>query len=200
MKEIFMAVAIFAILFAGANFVEAKSLTSEQFEKVADYIGRHPSSSPENTVTLKLDTEQFKQGFNAELKPILTSAKFDSDEVRQTMEKLFYIQDYKVFHSEIGNLYVNIFGDKAAILGVTGKDDAHFKTMCCTYAAPENREENTLSSLVLVSFVRTLLPGIEFESFMKDLSSSQGKPFTRDGIKFSLGKEDNLVVLTAVAE
>lgn len=200
MKKFLMTVAIFAVLFTWSNFVEAKAFTNEQLDRVVDHITEHPASSPDNAKTLKLDAEQLKKNFNAEISPVINKAQAENDEIRKTMEKIFYIDEYIAYSSEIGKLYMNFFGDNSAVFGLTGKDDARFKALVCAYTTPENKNDNAVSLLVFVSFLRTVSPGIDVESFINDISTAQDKPFVRDGVKFTVAREDNLVVLTAVAE
>lgn len=198
MKIFLMVSVIVLVLTAQIREVSAVAFTHEQLDKIVDYLSQNPATTPENTATLKLDAAQLKDSFNAALEPILSKAQFESDEEREIMEKLFYIKEFQIFESDEGNLYMNVFGDSVAIFGVTGTDNSRFKLLSCAYTMPETQNDNTLSSLVLASFVQSLLPTTDVETFLRELSSEQSGNVNRDGVKFSLGRDGNLILLSAV--
>lgn len=200
MKKIFMALAVVAIFFAWSNNVSAAVFTQEQVDKIMNYVDQNPAASPENTSALKLTPEQLKEKFNAELKPVLDKTKFENDEERATMEKVFLIQDFQIFEEEGGKFYLNIFGDGVAVLGMTGNNDDNFKLASCAYINPETQGEKVLSSLVLLSFVKAVAPEENPQNLLETLAAEQSGTLTRNGIKFSAVKDGNLILLSAVAE
>ena len=191
MKRILMALAVLLVFTAQ---VEAAAFTHEQLDKVLAYIEQNPAA------TLKLDIATLQNNFNAVMESVFAEAKFDSDEEREVMEKLFLIKDYKIFEADEGKIFLNGFGDSAAIFGVTGKDDDRFKVLTCVYTTPENQTDMTFSSLILGSFMTTVLPAVEPETFLRELAASKSGQLTRDGITFSLAKQDGLILLTAIEE
>ena len=197
MKRILMALAVLLVFTAQ---VEAAAFTHEQLDKVLAYIEQNPAASSKNAATLKLDIATLQNNFNAVMESVFAEAKFDSDEEREVMEKLFLIKDYKIFEADEGKIFLNGFGDSAAIFGVTGKDDDRFKVLTCVYTTPENQTDMTFSSLILGSFMTTVLPAVEPETFLRELAASKSGQLTRDGITFSLAKQDGLILLTAIEE
>lgn len=200
MKEFFMMLAVVAVILVFNNFAEAKALTHENIDTVMNYMGQHPAAQPESTKVLNVDAAQLKSRYNANLEPILTQAQFDNEETRAAMEKLFYIEDFQVFNAEEASLYMNVFGDSVAILGVTSNDDPRFKMLTCSYTMPENKNDDTLSSLILVSFVKSIIPVADVESFLREVTGAQAAGLVRDGVKFNVGRDGDLIVVTAVAE
>ena len=200
MKEFFMTLAVVMVVLACSSFAEAKALTNEHIDTVMNYIGQHPSAQPESTKVLNIDAAQLKSRFNAELEPILSQTQFDSDETRAVMEKLFYIEEFQVFNAEDASLYMNVFGDSVTIIGVTSNNDPRFKILTCVYTMPETKNDDTMSSLILVSFVKSILPVTDVESFLREVTAAQSAGLTRDGVKFNVGRDGDLIVVTAVAE
>lgn len=199
MKKIFMALALVTIFFAWSNNVSAAPFTQEQVDKIMNYVDQNPAASPENTSVLKLTPAQLKEKFNAELKHVLDKTKFENDEERATMEKVFLIQDFQIFEEEGGKFYLNIFGDGVAVLGMTGNNDDNFKLASCAYINPETQGEKVLSSLVLLSFVKAVAPEENPQNLLETLAAEQSGTLTRNGIKFSAVKDGNLILLSAVA-
>lgn len=199
MRAIFMALAVVAIFFAWSNNVSAAVFTQEQVDKIMNYVEQNPAASPENTSALNLTPAQLQEKFNAELKPVLDKTQFENDEERTTMEKVFLIQDFQIFEEENGKFYLNIFGDGVAILGMTGNNDDRFKLASCAYINPESQGEKVLSSLVLFSFVKSVAPEENPQKLLETLAAEQSGSLTRNGIKFSVIKDGNLILLSAVA-
>ena len=172
-------------------------ITSEQIDKIMAYIEQHPAASSENIATLNVDIAQFQESFNAAITPYIEKAQLDG-ELREIMEKLFLIDEYQTFDVHDGKFFFNIFGDSVGIFGVTNHDD-RFKILLCIYNTPEDKNNLTLSSLVLASFTEVLLPEeIDVERFLRELSASGTK--TQGGVKFSIAADGNLNTLSATAQ
>ena len=170
------------------------SITSEQIDKIFERIDKNLAVNVENTLTLGLTADIVRNDFNVAIRPFLDKSELEAD-VRDVMEKLFLIREWKVFEAEGGKLFMNLFGDSVAIFGVTARGDNRFKLLTCVYVAPKTQNENTLASLVLASFVKVLLPTVDVEKFLRGLSGG----VTLDGIKFSLAADGGLIFVTAVA-
>ena len=91
------------------------------------------------------------------------------------------------------------FSANAAPLPIdfSGAGDDRFKILVCAYTVPETNEENILSSMILVGFVKVLLPAVDAEKFLRELSAS-GKKIS-GGVNFSISSEDNITFVTAEA-
>lgn len=201
MMKIFMALAIaLFVLTAQVGKVSAAGFTHEQLDKVVDYLGQHPATSLDNAATFKLNVNQLQKNFNAELEPMLKQAPFDNDEQREVMETLFLIKDYKIFEADEGKVFLNVFGNSVAIFGVMGKGNDNFKLLTCAYTVPENKNEMTLSSLILASFVKVILPKADPEQFLHELANEQSGNVIRDGVKFTLNHDDGFILVSAAKE
>ena len=198
MKKIFLTLAIVASLFAFGGEGAAAAFTQAQVEKLMSYVDQHPAASPENTAALPVTAAQFKTNFNAEIKPVLDQAQFNSADDRAVMEKLFLIQDFQVSEGSGGKFYLNVFGDSVAIFGVTGNDSNRFKLAACSYTKPENQGDETLSSLVLLAFTKVIAPDENPQELLKALAAEESGTLTRNDVKFTAARDGDLVLLSAV--
>ncbi len=168
--------------------------TSEQIDKIMSFAEKN---FPEDAAPLPLDIEGLQKNFNAGMQTFLDKCPFDDAETAEVMENLFLIKNfYQISELEGGKFFFNVFGDRTSIFGVSGSDD-FFRILVCAYTTPETTDENTLSSMVLAYFVKTLLPEVDVENFLRELSTSITK--TQSGIKFSIAANGNLIFVTAVA-
>lgn len=198
MKRIIMALTVVAVLLTWSNLTTATSLTHEQLDELVDHIGQNPATTSANTSTLNVDIDSLQKDFNADISSILAQAQFENDEQREVMEKLFLIKDYQIFAAEDGKIFMNAFGNSVVIIGVTGNGDDRFKLLACAFTTPENQDDMTLSSLILASFVKVILPDADPEQFLNELFSAQSSDLVRDGIHFTVEQNGNLNILTAV--
>lgn len=200
MKRLLMTLAVVVVLTV-ANVSEAAGFTHEQLDKILAHIEQNPAVSPANTATLKLDIAQLQSKFNAELEPMFNEVQFDSDEEREVMEKLFLIKDYKTFEADNeGKVFLNVFGNSVAIFGVLGNSNDRFKLLTCACTKPDNQNEMTVSSIVLASFVKVILPNADPEKFLNELSAAKEGNVIRNGMKFTLTRDDGFMLVTAVKE
>ena len=174
------------------------SFTSEQIDKMMAFAEQ---SFPENALPLPIKFDDLPKIFNAEMKTFLDKCPFEDAEEAEVMQTLFLIKDFcQIFETEEGKIFFNVFGDRTAILGISDSKDDLFRLLTCIYTTPENKEEDTLSSIILAHFVKILLPAVEFfdtEKFLRELTASITK--IQDGVKFSIASDDKLIFVTAVA-
>ena len=173
--------------------------TSEQIDKMIAFAEQN---FPEDAAPLPLDIDGLQKNFNAEMRIFLDKCQFDDAEVAEVMETLLLIKDfYQITEFEGGKFFFNTFGDRTAIFGLSTSDYNLFRLLTCAYTMPETKDEDTLSSVILATFVKILLPTVEFfdtEKFLRELSTSVTK--TQDGIKFSIAADGNLIFVKAVKE
>lgn len=170
--------------------------TSEQIDKMMMFTEQNFS---ENALPLPIKFDDLKNVFNAKMQVFLDKCPFSNAEEAEVMETLFLIKDFcQVHESEEGKFFFNVFGDRTAILGMSSPDDDRFKLLICAYTTPETKDENTLSSIVLANFVNILLPNVDAENFLRQLSAFITK--TLDGVKFTIAADDKLIFVTAKAE
>ena len=139
----------------------------------------------------------FRKNFNADVKSVLDKAQFDSAEDREIMEKIFLIQDFQVYESNDGKFYLNVFGNRVAIFGVTANDNNRFKFVSCAYTMPENQDEKSLSSLILVTFAKAVALNENPQALLSDLAAAQSSTLTRNGVTFSAVRDNDLILLSA---
>lgn len=198
MKGIIMALTVVAVLLTWSNLTAAAGLTHEQLDEIVECIGQNPATTSANTSTLNVDIDSLQKDFNADISSILAQTQFENDEQREVMEKLFLIKDYQIFAAEEGKVFMNAFSNSVVIIGVTGKEDDRFKLLACAFATPEDQNDMTLSSLILASFMKVILPDADPEQFLKELVSAQSGDLIRDSIHFTIEQDGNLNILTAV--
>lgn len=194
MKAILTALAVVLIL-TGSR-VEAAEFTHEQIDKIMAYVNQNPAASPENTAALPLTPAMFQKNFNAEVKSVLDKAQFDSAEDRAVMEKIFLIQDFQAYESNGGKFYLNVFGNRVAIFGVTANDNNRFKFVSCAYTMPETQDEKSLSSLILVTFAKVVALNENPQNLLSDLAAEQSGSLTRNGVTFSALRDNDLILLS----
>ena len=169
--------------------------TSEQIDTLMKFVDEN---FPANDSPLPIDFDALQKNFNAEMKTFLSQCPFDDAEEAEVMEKLFLIGEFfQVFEVPGGKFFFNLFGERTAILGASGTGDDRFKILVCAYTQPETNEENILSSMILVGFVKVLLPAVDAEKFLHELSAS-GKKIS-GGVNFSISSEDKITFVMAGA-
>lgn len=170
--------------------------TSEQIDKMMTFAEQNFS---EDALPLPIKFDDLKSVFNAEMQAFLDKCPFNDAEETEVMETLFLIKEFcQIFESAEGKFFFNVFGDRTAILGVSSSDDDRFKLLTCAYTTPETKDENTLSSIVLANFAKILLPAVDVEKFLLELSATATK--IQDGVRFSIAADDKLIFVTATAE
>lgn len=169
--------------------------TSAQIDTLMKFIDEN---FPANAAPLPIDFDALQKNFNAEMKTFLSQCSFSDGEETEVMEKLFLIGEFlQVFELPSGKFFFNTFGAGTAILGASGAGDDRFKILVCAYTQPETNDENILSSMILIGFVKVLLPAVDAEKFLRELSAS-GKKFS-GGVSFSIAAVDNITFVTAGA-
>lgn len=169
--------------------------TREQIDTLMKFVDENFSA---NAAPLPIDFDALQKNFNADMRAFLNQCAFDDAEETEVMEKLFLIGGFlQVFKLPSGKFFFNIFGDRTAILGASGTGDDRFKILVCAYTVPETKAENVLSSMILVGFVKVLLPAVDAEKFLRELSASGAK--TSGGVNFSISSTGNIIFVTAEA-
>lgn len=191
-KKFFAALTV-ALILTGGN-VEAAEFTQAQLDKIFLNVGQVESSA-----TFNLNAETLKEKFNGIITPILKEAT-GSDDV-SAMAHLFLIKDYKVFEGADGNTFANIFGDyRVALVGATAAG-GNFKSLTLCYTTPENSDESIFTIWLLTAFVKSIAPEVNPQTLMNDLTAENSSgSVVADGVKFSIAEDDNLNILTAVAQ
>lgn len=189
----FLAALTVALILTGSN-VEAAEFTQAQLDKIFFNVGQVESSA-----TFNLNADTLKEKFNGIITPILKEAT-GSDDV-SAMAHLFLIKDYKVFEGADGNTFANVFGDyRVALVGATAAGD-NFKSLTLCYTTPENSDESIFTIWLLTAFVKSIAPEANPQTLMNDLTAENSSgSVVASGVKFSIAEDENLNILTAVAQ
>ena len=187
------------ILFCVTGSVEAVPFTEDQLGRIFAVVTQNPAAAPENSKTLAVNVNTFKEKFD-NIAVLTLKQALGTDDVSE-MEYLFTINDYKIFPNEGGETFAKIFGSNVAIVGVTAPDGGNFKILQCCYTLPEDKNETLYVQLILSTFVRTVAPDVDAPSLMDELTAENSLGSTARGdVLFSLTENDNLNTLTAVVK
>ena len=192
-------VAALTILLAvtAANLSEAAPFTESQFGRIFTDVAQNPAAAPENSKTLDVNVDTFKEKFDTAAKLILKQA-LGTDDISD-MEYLFTINDYKIFPNAGGDTFAKIFGSNVAVVGVTLPEGGNFKILQCCYTAPEDKNETLYVQLILTAFVHSVAPEVEVPTLMNELTAENSSgSVTRGDLKFSIAEDGNLDTLTVV--
>lgn len=196
MKKFFVALTILLAVTA-TNFSEAAPFTESQFGRIFTDVAQNPAAAPENSKTLDVNVDTFKEKFDTAAKLILKQA-LGTDDISD-MEYLFTINDYKIFPNAGGDTFAKIFGSNVAVVGVTLPEGGNFKILQCCYTAPEDKNETLYVQLILTAFVHSVAPEVEVPTLMNELTAENSSgTVTRGYLKFSIAEDGNLDVLTVV--
>ena len=146
--------------------------------------------------TLPLNIETLKEKFNARINSFLEPAPLD-EESRALMHKLLLIDDYKTFTDTGKDFFFNLFGDTIGLFAYGFSGD-NFKIVRLCFTVPDNQRESQTLNLVFDAFMKSFLPEADGEEFISALKTNP--EVVRDGVKFSLTQNDNLLTVTAVGE
>lgn len=192
-------VAALTILLAvtAANLSEAAPFTESQFGRIFTDVAQNPAAAPENSKTLDVNVDTFKEKFDTAAKLILKQV-LGTDDISD-MEYLFTINDYKIFPNAGGDTFAKIFGSNVAVVGVTLPEGGNFKILQCCYTAPEDKNETLYVQLILTAFVHSVAPEVEVPTLMNELTAENSSgTVTRGDLKFSIAEDGNLDTLTVV--
>ena len=192
-------VAALTILLAvtAANLSEAAPFTESQFGRIFTDVAQNPAAAPENSKTLDVNVDTFKEKFDTAAKLILKQV-LGTDDISD-MEYLFTINDYKIFPNAGGDTFAKIFGSNVAVVGVTLPKGGNFKILQCCYTAPEDKNETLYVQLILTAFVHSVAPEVEVPTLMNELTAENSSgTVTRGDLKFSIAEDGNLDTLTVV--
>lgn len=146
--------------------------------------------------TLPLNAETLQKRFNARINSFLEPAPLDEESLA-LMHKLLLIDEYKTFTDTGKDFFFNLFGDTIGLFAY-GYSGDNFKIVRLCFTVPDNQRESQTLNLVFDAFTKSFLPESDGEEFISALKT---KPeVVRDGVKFSLTQNDNLLTVTAVGE
>lgn len=170
-------------------------ITEEQLETLFAFIDGHPAAQIDSRLTLPITADNFKERFNVEMIPIVR--RLDLDDDRTVTKSFFLLNDWQTRATTDGKIFLNVFGNSAAIEVVTDDSD-RIKFVLCAFSQPETPDEKTLASMVLVTLTKVLLPADDVEGFLRKLPAV-GNMIVGD-MEFSLTKFNGLTLILAAKE
>lgn len=193
MKKILTALIVGLIICAGVK-VEAAQFTQEQFSEMLSVTAQ---KSAAETKALAFDAATFQKNFNAFMTSFIKDSNAGDD--TPTLEEIFLIREPLILQTDTGNFLAKDFMNRIAVVGSV-EADGKLKTLNFFSTPAENKNEMVVTILVFQAFTQGISPDLDVKELLGELEKNPGAPVTRSGVKFSVSKQGNLEVITAVAE
>lgn len=193
MKKILTALIVGLIICAGVK-VEAAQFTQEQFSEMLSVTAQ---KSAAESKALALDATTFQKNFNAFMTSFIKDSNAGDD--TPTLEEIFLIREPLILQTDTGNFLAKDFLNRIAVVGSV-EADGKLKTLNFFSTPAENKNEMVVTILVFQAFTQGISPDLDVKELLGELEKNPGAPVTRSGVKFSVSKQGNLEVITAVAE
>lgn len=193
MKKILTALIVSLIICASVK-VEAAQFAEEQFSEMLSVTAQ---KSAAESKALALDTATFQKNFNAFMTTFIKESNAGDD--TPTLEEIFLIREPLILQTDTGNFLAKDFMNRIAVVGSV-EANGNLKTLNFFSTPAENKNEMVVTILVFQAFTQGISPELDVKELLGELEKNPGAPVTRSGIKFSVSKQGNLEVITAVAE
>lgn len=190
MKKFFTALFICLIICSNSKTYAAE-LTQEQFDKMFSMTNQ---ISTENK-TLNLDAPTFQKNFNDFMTKFIKESNAGDD--TPTLEEIFIIKEPIIVQTDNGNFLAKNFMNHVAIVGSVDPN-GNLKVLNFFSAKPENKNDMVVTVLIFNAFVQGVSPQINIQDLLGELEKNQSA--VRNGVKFSTSKQENMEIITAVAE
>ena len=193
MKKILTALIVGLIICASVK-VEAAQFAEEQFSEMLSVTAQ---KSAAESKALALDTATFQKNFNAFMTTFIKESNAGDD--TPTLEEIFLIREPLILQTDTGNFLAKDFMNRIAVVGSV-EANGNLKTLNFFSTPAENKNEMVVTILVFQAFTQGISPELDVKELLGELEKNPGAPVTRSGVKFSVSKQGNLEVITAVAE
>ena len=190
MKKFFTALFICLIICSNSK-IYAAELTQEQFDQMFSITNQF---STENK-TLNLDVPTFQKNFNDFMTTFIKESNAGDD--TPTLEEIFLLKEPLIVQTDAGNFLAKNFMNHVAIVGSVDPN-GNLKVLNFFSAKPENKNDMVVTVLIFQAFTQGISPQINVQELLGDLEKNQSA--TKNGIKFSVSKQENMEIITAVAE
>ena len=193
MKKFFAAM-MFALIFFGGNFVEAAApFTAEQSEKIISMTAEISSATEKN---LPVDEMTFRRKFNDFIINFILELNAGNDAAE--MERLLTINDTNISVREEGSVFMKNFFDRIAIVGIS--DGGNFRALNLFATQLNSRDDALINALILQAFVKGITPDFDSTSLLRASKKNPTAPVIRDGVRYYISRDENLNIVTAVAD
>ena len=193
MKKFLMAMIVGLIICAGIK-AEAAVFDEEQFKNLLVITAENPAAAGDKA--LPFDAVTFQKNFNDYMTNFIKETNANDDESAM-MKELFFIGDPPNSEGKPSFFGKNFVG-KSAIIGLI--DEKGNLKILNLFVAPEDKNDSLAASLILQAFFRGILTEPEAESLLEELNKKPSAPIVKNGVKYSISKEENLSIITAIAE
>lgn len=193
MKKILTALIVSLIICASVK-VEAAQFAEEQFSEMLSVTAQ---KSAAESKALALDTATFQKNFNAFMTTFIKESNAGDD--TPTLEEIFLIREPLILQTDTGNFLAKDFMNRIAVVGSV-EANGNLKTLNFFSTPAENKNEMVVTILVFQAFTQGISPELDVKELLGELEKNPGAPVTKSGVKFSVSKQGNLEVITAVAE
>lgn len=175
--------------------------TDEHIHELITYVNTHPAAFRENTYVLDMDIDGLKTTFNAEAMRTLDQIPFKKPRDRKVMENALLIKDIRTVYADedTGTVFIIPFNNNIGIFGLTD-GDGNCKILLCAYTLTDIKNLTILTGLILGSFMKALVPGVDVTDLVDELKSFSEGNAVRNGVRFSLFQKGNLFWYSAVNE
>ena len=175
--------------------------TGEDMHELITYINTNPAAFRENTYVLDCDIDWFKESYNAVATRTLDKIPFQKPRDRELMEDALLIKEIRVVYEDedTGTVFIIPFSNNIGIFGLTD-GDGNCKILVFAYTLTDIRNLTILTGLILDSFLKTIVPGVDSTDLVDELKNFPEGNAVRNGVRFSLFQKDNLFWYSATNE
>lgn len=175
--------------------------TDEHIQELIIYTSTHPAVSCENAEVLNCDIDWFKESFNAEAMRTLDKIPFKKPRDRELMEEALLIKEIRTVYADedTGTVFLIPFNNNIGIFGLAD-GDGNCKILVCAYTLTDIKNLTILTGLILGSFMKALVPGVDVTDLVDELKNFPEGNAVRNGVRFSLSRKGILFWYSAVNE
>lgn len=189
LKKFFVALMFVAVMFNGC---EAAEFTREHIGRMMTLTLQNPAAK---FSTLPVDVETFRKNFNDFITNFIRGTSAGTDAFM--MEKIFLIDGLKTYQRTEGSVFAKNFINKVAIVGLNVGSKCSVLNL---FAAPlDDQNDAFFNVLILQAFVNGITPGIDATALLDEINKSPDESATYSGVKYSVTRDGDLNIVTAVA-
>lgn len=182
------------LILTGSHFAECAEFTREQVARMISITVNNPVAK---TSTLPFDIATFKKNYNDFMTNFIAGTSAGTDAFM--MKKIFLIDDLKIADTDGGKIFAKNFLNKVVIVGLSDTKDK--VKVLNIFATPfEDKNDALFNVLVLQAFVAGITPGFDATALLEEIHRSPNEYAIKNGVKYCVGREDDLNVLTAIAQ
>jgi len=192
LKKIFAA--MFALMLM-VGHVEAADFTPAQVDKIFELTVNNPAVAAD--AALPFDAATFQQNYNAFMMNFIVDVG-TSEEI-SVLQKIFLLNGATVTLHDEGTVFTKNFLNRAAIVGLSDSN-GRLKVLNLFAVQVEGRDDALFHALILQAFIRAVTPDFDSTSLLRAVKKNPAAPVVHNGISYTITRDENLNIVTAVAE